>query len=326
MPTEMDVAAFCRQSGVLILAGKGGVGKTTVAASVARAASLAGLDVMLIELEGRTGAAALLGHPAPLDYREVELAEAKDGAGSIRARSLTPDDVLVDYLAERGLGKLSRRLASTGALDVVATAVPGFRDVLVLGKVKQLEKSDHADLVILDAPAAGHALTFLTSASGLAEVARVGPIRTQAADVAEMLSDPDRCRVMLVTLPEETPVNETAETAIELRDRVGVTLAPVVVNAVLPRVDGVEQQMEDAAALSVVGTEMRDALVEAARFRLRRLELQARQMERLAEALDLPQLRLPDLFAPASDVGSVDQLAKAFGAAVEGLPDGLKVA
>lgn len=321
----MDVRAFCRQSGVLILAGKGGVGKTTVAATVARAASLAGLNVMLIELEGRTGAAALLGHPATLDYHEVEIVPAAGGTGSIRARSLTPDDVLVDYLAERGLGKLSRRLASTGALDVVATAVPGFRDVLVLGKVKQLEKSDEADLVILDAPAAGHALTFLTSASGLAEVARVGPVRTQAADVVEMLADPERCRVMLVTLPEETPVNETAETAAQLIERVGVTLTPVVVNAVLPAIEDLERQMGDSAALGEVDPEISSALTDAARFRLRRMGLQGRQLERLSRALDLPQLPLPDLFTPASDRKAVEQLAEAFRAAVEELPDGTPV-
>ena len=125
---------------------------------------------------------------------------------------------------------MSRRLVSSGVVDVVATAIPGIRDVLVLGKVKQLERDRVADLIVVDAPATGHAVTFLTSASGLLDAARGGPVRTQAADVVELLSDPTRCRVVLVTLPEEMPVSETVEAAYQLEDRAGVQLGPVVVN------------------------------------------------------------------------------------------------
>ena len=88
---------------------------------------------------------------------------------------------------------------------MVSTAIPGIRDVLVLGKVKQLERDGVADLILVDAPATGHAITFLTSASGHGHAARGGPLRTQAQDVVELLSDPARCRVILVTLPEELP-------------------------------------------------------------------------------------------------------------------------
>src|SRR6185436_5738906 len=109
-------------------------------------------------------------------------------------------------------------------LDVVATAVPGIKDILVLGKVKQLERASDADVIIIDAPAAGHAITFLTSPRGLLDAVRLGPVRQQAEDVIELLSDPERCRVMLVTLPEETPVNELVDTAFALEDKVGVKL------------------------------------------------------------------------------------------------------
>ena len=147
----------------------------------------------------------------------------------MRART-TPDDALVEYLEDHGLRRIGRRLASSGALEVVATAVPGMKDILVLGKVKQLERAGAADLIVIDAPAAGHAVTFLLSAQGLLDAVRVGPIRKQAQDVVELLTDAERCQVMLVTVAEETPVNELVETAFAIEDRAGVALGPVVVN------------------------------------------------------------------------------------------------
>ena len=126
--------------------------------------------------------------------------------------------------------RISKRLIASGALEVVATAVPGMKDILVLGKVKSLDESRAADLLIVDAPAAGHAISFLLSPRGLLDAVRVGPINKQASDVVALLSDPARCQVMLVTLPEETPVSEAIETAYAIEDRAGVALGPVVVN------------------------------------------------------------------------------------------------
>ena len=123
---------------------------------------------------------------------------------------------------------------SSGALDVVATAAPGIKDILLLGKVKQLEREGVADLIVLDAPAAGHAITFLQSARSLLDTVSVGPINAQARDVLELLEDHRRCQVVLVTIPEETPVNEAVETAFSLEDRVGIGLGPIVVNGVYP--------------------------------------------------------------------------------------------
>ncbi|MGH7747069.1 MAG: ArsA-related P-loop ATPase, partial [Candidatus Dormibacteria bacterium] len=223
----MDVAAFLRQSRVLIVAGKGGVGKTTVSAAVARMAANHGLSVLILELEGKAGLGTSFGRPEVLDYEEAVLVPGHDGAGEIRARTLTPDDALLEYLSDHGLRRVSKRLVSSGTLDVVATAAPGIRDILVLGKVKQLERTEAADLIIVDAPAAGHTLTFLTSAQGFLDAVRVGPIRVQAGDVMELLTDPKRCQLLLVTLPEETPVNEVVETGFKLEDRVGVALAPI---------------------------------------------------------------------------------------------------
>ena len=215
----MDLERFCATSRVVIVAGKGGVGKTTVTAALATAAARTGMSVLIVEVEGKSGLAACFGE-APLTYEEAELRPR------VRARTLTPDDALLEYLDDHGMRRISRRLSRSGALDVVATAVPGMRDILVLGKVKQLERAGVADLIVLDAPAAGHAVSFLMSARGLLDAVKVGPIQRQAADVVEMLSDPARCQVMLVTLPEETPVNELVDTAYAVEDRAGVALGP----------------------------------------------------------------------------------------------------
>src|SRR5690606_27365233 len=111
-------------------------------------------------------------------------------------------------LDDNGMKRVSKRLVSSGATDMVSTAIPGIRDLIVLGKVKQMERAGLADLLILDAPAAGHAITFLQSASGIADAVRIGPVHTQAVDVLDLLGDASRSQVLLVTLPEETPVNE----------------------------------------------------------------------------------------------------------------------
>ncbi|MGH9072854.1 MAG: ArsA family ATPase [Acidimicrobiales bacterium] len=317
----MDVGAWCRQCRILIVAGKGGVGKTTVSAALALTASRAGLDVLVVQLEGRGGVAGFLGHPEDLGYDEVVLREAEGHSGAVRARAITPDDALVEYLTEHGLGRVLHRLLSSGALDVIATAVPGIRDILVLGKVKQLERAGVADLVVLDAPAAGHTLTFLSSAEGLLDVARVGPIRVQAGEVHDLLADPGRCQVLLVTLPEETPVNEVVETAFRLEDKVGTSLGPVVVNGLYPPLVGLDVDPAEAAATSgaSVGPGHAEVLREAALFRQRRQQLQAEQVARLADALPLAQLRLPYLFTADIGVAEVEVLARALATAVAGL-------
>jgi anion-transporting ArsA/GET3 family ATPase len=309
----MDLERFCAASRVVIVAGKGGVGKTTVTAALATAAVRTGMSVLIVEVEGKSGLAACFRGP-PLAYDEVTLRPG------LRARTLTPDQALVEYLEDHGLRRISRRLAASGALDVVATAVPGMKDILVLGKVKQLERAGAADLIVLDAPAAGHAISFLLSARGLLDAVRVGPVRKQATEVVEMLADPERCRVLLVTVPEETPVNELIETAYAIEDRAGVALGPVVVNACIPPLLGIdgEHPGADGVALAarlagaILGPEEVEALAAAAAFRAGRQRRQQEQRERLAARLPLPQILLPFLFT--ADVGprEVDVLADTF--------------
>ena len=316
----MQPADFLRATRVVIVAGKGGVGKTTVTAALARLAASQGQDTLIVEVEGKSGLAALFGQP-PLGYEESVLHPRTGTDGEVRGRTLTPDDALLEYLDDHGMRRVSKRLVSTGALDVVSTAAPGIKDILILGKVKQLEQKNVADLIVLDAPAAGHAITFLLAARSLLDSVKVGPINTQAQEVVELLSDPARASVMLVTLPEETPVNELVETAFHLEDRVGVSLGPVVVNGLYPHLDGLD--VDPVAAAEAAGTTLRDgeagALKEAAEFRRRRTALQEEQLARLAERLPLPLLRLPFLFKADLGPDDLTVLARALQDGVEAL-------
>jgi anion-transporting ArsA/GET3 family ATPase len=316
---SMDVGTFCAQSRVLVVAGKGGVGKTTMSAALARMAAGAGKSVLIVELEGKSGITAAFGRHGDLGYEEVLLAPAGPaGGGSVRARRLTPDDALVEYLEDHGLKRVSKRLARSGILDVVSTAIPGIRDVLVLGKVKQLERDGAADLILVDAPATGHAITFLTSAGGMVSAARGGPLRTQAQDVVELLSDPSRCRVILVTLPEELPVSETIESAYTLEDKAGVQLGPVIVNACDPEPVGLERPAAEvvAAAGLTVAPEHLAALDEARAFRLARHAVSTEQIERLRRDLPLPHLLVPALDAATIGPAETEILAAALADAV----------
>ena len=289
------------------------MGKTTVSATLAYVAARAGVRTLVVEVEGKSGLPELFGREEALSYEEavlLEPGEAGPGSAELRARTLTPDDALVEYLEAHGLRRVSKRLSSTGTLDVVATAIPGIKDILVLGKVKQLEVLSSSgaegapEFIVVDAPAAGHAVSFLASAYGLLDAAPVGPIRDQAVQVTALLGDPERCQVMLVTIPEETPVNEAADTAFHLEDRAGVKLAPIVVNGVWPHLD---LDLESAGDLG------EGRVREAAEFRMQRQALQEEQVRRLASLLPLPQLTLPFLFTTDLGRQDLDVLADALG-------------
>jgi anion-transporting ArsA/GET3 family ATPase len=282
------------------------VGKTTMVAAIAQMAADADLSVLIVELEGKPGIAAAFGSPGPLPYEDIPLSGTGDSDGQVRGRTITPDDALVEYLGDHGLQRVTKRLRSSGILDVVATAIPGIRDVLVLGKVKRLERDGVADLIVVDAPATGHAITLLTSAGGLLGVARGGPVRTQATEVSEMLSDPERARVALVTLPEEMPVSEAIEAAYVLEDRAGVQLGPVIVNGVISTDPALDAPATDAAAATGADCtpgQLR-ALERARQFQLARAGVQSEQLARLGRELPLPQLQVPAL--PVSAIGPAE--------------------
>lgn len=269
-------------SHLVIVAGKGGVGKTTVTAVLARAAADLGQRVLVIELDGKQALDRLL---PDLDVRHISAATS-----------------LEEYLLDHGFRRIAKRLASTGVIDVIGTAAPGIDDLVVLGKIKQLERSGEWDLIVVDGPAAGHAITFLTSAAGLLDAVGSGPVHDQARDVVAMLRDPLRCRVVLVTLPETTPVNELIETAETIVDRVGVHLGPIVVD----QVDTAEP-LPDPAEVSFGRARVQvDDARAAAAFRRARRAVQDEELARLADRLPLRQVTvrsLPTAALTADDVG-----------------------
>src|SRR5947209_244878 len=318
----MELAEWCSSSRVIIVAGKGGVGKTTSAAALAVAAVRAGRRALLVELEGKSGLGSMFGVGTISGETEVY--------PGLTVLPLAPDEALLEYLESHGLRRMSKRLVHSGALDIVATAVPGMKEILVLGKVKALQRAGAADVIIVDGPAAGHAVTFLLSPKGLLDAVRVGPVLTQAVEVTEMLADPDRAQVMLVTLPEETPVNETAETAETFVDRIGLTLGPLVVNGMYPdrpldgltTPDEVRALAERAGVAGALTGRQAEQLARAARFVTRRRHLQDVQLARLRDRLDLPGIVLPFLFAHDIGRAELEVLSDALAAGFDALPVG----
>lgn len=311
----MTAVDFFSASRVLIVAGKGGVGKTTVGATIGIAAARAGLRTHIVELEGRSN----LGIPfgvEELTHRPATLIEPTSTTGRLRGSRLTPDQALGDYLVDHGL-RIGGRLAKFSAIELVTTTAPGIRDLLTLGKIRSLEQSDEDDLIVIDAPAAGHAISFLQAAAGMAASAPSGPIRDQADNALEMLGDETRSRVMLVTLPEETPVTELIETAFTIEDEVGVHLAPVVVNSVWPEIKGLEKA---AAETGKRASEARETRRSAAAYRLARQEQQRSEINRLAAGLPLPQVELPFVFTTDLGRADLDALAEVFTEQAEGFP------
>jgi anion-transporting ArsA/GET3 family ATPase len=284
--TELDVASMF-DTRLVIVAGKGGVGKTTVSAVLGRAAANSGRRVLLVELDGKPTLADLV--------------------PDLEVRSISAADALEEYLYDHGFKLIAKRLAATGVIDVVGTAAPGIDDLVVLGKLKQLERSGEWDLIVVDGPAAGHAVTFLTSASGLRDAVRGGPVRAQADEVLALLGDHARCQVVLVTLPETTPVNELLETNELLKERVGVRLGPTVVNQV-----DTAPLLPDPGHVSFGRTRayVDDALA-AAEFRRVRRAAQVAEIERLTEAIGAsPIVLLPALPTAALEPHDIDVLAK----------------
>lgn len=287
-------------------------------AAMALAARRHGLDVLVLEVEGRGELAQLLEGP-PLGFAATELipADPATGKGAVNGRSLVAEEALTEYLHERGFGRLAKLLTDTGVVDVITRGAPGMKDILLLGKIKQLERDAAAAVILVDAPASGHAVTFLKSPRGLLDAVEMGAIHTQATEVLELLTDENRCEVLLATLAEETPVNELIETAYSLEEEVGIKLGPVLVNAVYP---SCALPADPGAATAGLPAALADSLGRAADFRARRSALQGREIARLAATLPLAQIVVPFQFAERLGRAELESVADAIEAAVLRLP------
>jgi anion-transporting ArsA/GET3 family ATPase len=235
------------------------------------------------------------------------------GAGQVRGRTIPADQAFGDYLELKGVGGMLRRAASAASLPMIAAATPGLEHLLVLGKIKELERERAADLIVVDAPPAGHAAPFLRSATGLSDVVQSGPVREQSVEVDAMLRDPARCQAMIVTLPEETPVTEALELGEELRSDIGLSLLPAVVNSCWPDRPGLAKTPAMAARSQKVtlSASAKSALASSTDFGRERLERQRQQIQRLAGGIGVPLVTLPRLATPRLTLHQLGELADA---------------
>ncbi|WP_326549906.1 ArsA family ATPase [Micromonospora sp. NBC_01813] len=240
-----------------VVTGKGGTGKTSVAAALALALASAGRRTLLVEVEGRQGIAQLFGL-GPLPYQERRIAGVPDG-GEVRALAVDPEEALLEYLDMfYKLGAAGRALRRFGAIDFATTIAPGLRDVLLTGKVKEattrmVDRRRVYDAVVLDAPPTGRIGRFLNVTTETARLAKVGPIKTQSEGVAALLRSPITA-VHVVTLLEEMPVQETLDAVADLT-ALGIPVGNVIVNATRPPLLGDNQisQAELRRGLAAAG-------------------------------------------------------------------------
>jgi anion-transporting ArsA/GET3 family ATPase len=312
---------------ILVVAGKGGVGRSTVAAALAIVAARRGRKVCIAEVDRKGTLPRLFGR-APSRYEPSELRPG------IWGLTILPEQALEEYLeVQYHMKRMSKLFKSTHFVDYITTAAPGLEDILVLGKIWYLEQDrssgrrDSFDTIIVDAPAAGHMLSFLSAPMGLSDAVQVGPIKRQADWLVEMLRDSDRTQVHLVTLAEDMPVAETLETARALATRVGVSQGVTFANAIYPNIfsrsertvfrelaEGRERLdlLTEAEAAGIELDPARlDSLVDYGRWLEARRAIQARHLRRLRKESAGKVVELPFVFSAALDLGDVERLANA---------------
>lgn len=313
-----------------VVTGKGGTGKSTVAASLALGLASQGKQVLLCEVEGRQGIARMFDvDPLPYAERRIATGLRHNGTppGVVHALHIDAESALLEYLSMYyKLGRAGRALDRFGVIEFATTIAPGVRDVLLTGKVFEAVQRNSRnkgairyDAVVLDAPPTGRISQFLNVNDELAGLAKVGPIRGQA-DTVMTLFRSARTVVHLVTVLEEMPVQETADGIAELK-RVGLPVGAVVVNQVRPR-DVAPADLEAALAGTLdadrIGTDLEEAgidvgaglvdgLIEEARDHAERRALEDAQRAVVAE-LDLPTYELPRL-PGGVDLGGLYELA-----------------
>ena len=303
---------------LVVVTGKGGVGKTTIAAALGLAAAERGLRTIVVELGDQhrlptllAGASARVdGHPPRQPDAGAETALAEN----LWSVTIDPDRALLEWLQALGGRVPGRVLAGSGTFQYFAAAAPGAKELVSMVKVWELthgerwrRRAGHYDLVVLDAPATGHALGLLHAPRTFGAIARVGPIFGQAERVRELLEDETRTGYLAVTQPTDMAVGETLELQAGLRSRIDVELDATIVNATLPhRFDGPE--LARIARLDGGDAVARSALL-AAQTVHERARIQHNQIARLRRH-GLAVHSVPFVFAPALDLRRVRHIGE----------------
>ena len=302
---------------LVFVTGKGGVGKTTVAAALALLAAERGKRTLVCEVDAKGDlAAALAAGPTGFAARPVQ--------ERLWAMSMDTEESLKEYLSlQLRLPLVARVGALARVFEFVATAAPGVREILTVGKLAWEVREDHYDLVVVDAAATGHVVGQLGASQGINELVKVGLIRQQTDWILDILGDPARTGLVVVATPEEMPVTETVELAARVRAETNVELAAVVVNRVLPELFGRSEEEvferlgepRHRRALDEAAGGPTGPLLDAARLAVTLRRTRVGHIERLrAELPGVATLYVPELFARASGLRSTRQVAEALSA------------
>jgi anion-transporting ArsA/GET3 family ATPase len=298
---------------LVVVTGKGGVGKSTVALALGLAAAREGKRTILCEVASQEHLSHVFDR-AEVGFREVEMVE------NLWAISIDPDESMREYVLLQLKVKAMRDLLFRSKIfNYLAAATPGLKELVTIGKIWELALDDRKvrsghnyDLVIVDAPATGHGVGFLQTPRTFAEIARVGPIRQQAETLDAFIRDPKRTGVAVVALAEEMPVNETIQLEQDLATEVEVDVDAIYCNGLYPQ----RFNSEETQRIAALGAD--DGLSEAARVACRaavtasnRASDQREQLERLRDSTRAPVVELPFLFDPHVGVDEIDQLTDA---------------